>query len=329
MNPPNRSLIYRVSRSGHVIGEYDIDRIVELLDSGEFLWTDLCWAQGMAAWAPLSNLRAEVAAVKAFPASAAMPTPVASGRRRMQAPTAQMAAPQTKAPSVAGWVWIVGGVTLGALVGLLTTHLFPNVVTVDRPVEKIVEKPIEVIRTVEKRVEIPAALTSEQMEAVSFHQRLQDIKSHKSGPRLLKVSKSVKVLVNITGEGAFSVSSSLVATKVENAFRNQGFKILTADSEEILYNSVVVRGRLLKTELASESVIVSGEYAVEIRQFVTYINPFDDMSNTNMTIKSEELTLWEYSGAFIYGRTNFRLIPDAYETAAQQAANELRKAYDN
>ena len=51
----------------------------------------------------------------------------------------------------------MGGVTLGALVGLLTTHPFPNVVQVDLPFEKTVEKivervvdrPVEVIRTVE------------------------------------------------------------------------------------------------------------------------------------------------------------------------------------
>ena len=103
MRPPNRSIIYRVSRSGHVMGEYDIDRIVELLDSGEFLWTVFCWTQGIAGLAPLSNLRAEVAAVKAFSAATPTSTLIASGRRRMQAPSTQVAETQAAAPGVAGW----------------------------------------------------------------------------------------------------------------------------------------------------------------------------------------------------------------------------------
>ena len=36
MNPPNRGAIYRVSRSGNVFGEYDIDRIVETYESPSF-----------------------------------------------------------------------------------------------------------------------------------------------------------------------------------------------------------------------------------------------------------------------------------------------------
>jgi hypothetical protein len=332
MNPPDRSLIYRVSRGGHVMGEFDIDRIVDLLDSGEFLWTDLCWCQGMSGWTPLANLRSEVAAAKAFPPVAAMPGPVATGRRTRQSAAGPTVAIQKSAAGFAAWWWVVAGVSLGALIGLLTTHFFPTVVQVDRPVdrvvEKIVEKPVEVVRVVEKRVDVPAALNSSQAEAILFHQRLQDMKSHKDGPRLLKVSNSVKVFASFSGDGAYAVSSGLVTSRVESAFRRQGFKVLTRESEEAPYSVVRVRGNMLNTDISGTS-IVSGSYEVSIQQFVTYFNPFNDMSDRLMPIKSEEVTLYEYSGAFIYGRTNFRSIPEVFEKAAEQAANALRKAYDN
>ena len=325
MNPPNRTLIYRVSRNGHVMGEYDIDRIVELLDSGEFLWTDLCWVQGMAAWAPLSNLRAEVAAVKAFPPVAAMPTPVASGRRRMQAPVAQVATTQAAAPSVAGWMWIVGGVTLGALVGLLTAHLFPNVVTVDRPVEKIVEKPVEVIRTVEKRVEIPARLTPEQIAAEVFYRRFKDFNQHKKGSPLLKVSDRVKVFILITGSGKNAVSEGLVRAKVESAFRSQGFKVLSDDSKEYPFSGIEVKGTIVQTDAGP----VAGNYAIEISQSISYMDSFDEATPENLVIKSNDITLYRKGGVFYYGNQHFDDIIKSYDKTAQEAAGELRRAIDN
>jgi len=328
MNPPNRSLIYRVSRSGHVMGEYDIDRIVELLDSGEFLWTDLCWAQGMAGWAPLSALRTEIAAAKAFPPVVATPTPVASGRRRMQSPTAQMAAPQTSAPGVAGWVWIVGGVALGVLVGLLTTHLFPKVVTVDRPVEKIVDRPVEVVRTVERRVDVPAALTAEQKAAEVFYRRFFDVTEHKKGSPLFKVSNRVKVFTNFSGDGKHVFSEGLVRSRVESVFRDQGFRVLSEDSKEYPYSIIDINGNILDSGVRA-GVSVSGSYSIEISQYVNFVSSSDAASPSGMVIKSADLALFRKAGVFVYGSQHFGEIPVAYEKLAQEAAGELRRANDN
>ena len=332
MNPPNRTLIYRVSRSGHVMGEYDIDRIVELLDSGEFLWTDLCWAQGMAGWAPLSNLRAEVAAAKAFPAAAAMPTPVASGPRRMQAPATQVATTQASTPSVAGWMWIVGGVTLGALVGLLTTQLFPNVVQVDRPVEKIVEKvvdrPVEVIRTVERRVDVPAVLTAEQKMADTFFKRFYDLSERKKGARLFNLSDRVKVVLNFSGSGTHAFSEGLVRAKVESAFRGQGFKVLSDESTDYPFSVVHVNGVFLDASSTASPPVV-GSYGISIAQPVIFVNSFDVAGPAGVVIKGGELPLYDLSGVMYYGSSRYGEIVDGYEKLAQEAAGELRKARDN
>ena len=326
MSPPNRSIIYRVSRSGHVMGEYDIDRIVELLDSGEFLWTDLCWAQGMAAWAPLSNLRAEIAAVKAFPSSASMATPVASGRRRMQVPTSQMAAPQAAAPSVAGWVWLVGGVTLGVLVGLLTTQLFPNIVQVDRPVEKIVEKPVEVIRTVERA----SRLTSDQQTAIAFTNRLIDGKDLKVGVSLFKLSDKVKIINRIVGSGSAHSALSVVTARVESMFRQNGFKVLPLESEDYPYTIVYVGGVVLdNTDSNGRTTNLSGFHSVSMAQPITYFSTFDTIGSEGMPIRKTNMVLYEKRGAYYYGSSNFNKIPDLYSKSAEAAAAELRKAQDN
>ena len=330
MRPPNRSIIYRVSRSGHVMGEYDIDRIVELLDSGEFLWTDLYWAQGMAAWAPLSNLRAEVAAVKAFPAAAAMPTPVASGRRRMQATSPQVATTQAASPGVAGWTWIVGGVTLGALVGLLTTHLFPNVVQVDRPVEKTVEKivdrPVEVIRTVERA----SRLTSDQQTAIAFTNRLIEGKDLKLGVSLFKLSDKVKIINRIVGSGSTHSALSVVTARVESMFRQNGFKVLPLESEDYPFTIVYVGGVVLdNTDSNGRTTNLSGFHSVSMAQPITYFSSFDTIGSESMPIRAANMVLYEKRGAYYYGSSNFNKIPDLYSKSAEAAAAELRKAQDN
>jgi len=340
MNQPNRTLIYRVSRSGHVIGEYDIDRIVELLDSGEFLWTDLCWAQGMAGWAPLSALRAEIAAAKAFPPVVATPTPVASGRRRMQAPTAQTAAPQVSASGIAGWMWIVGGVTLGALVGLLTANLFPKVVTVDRPVEKIVEKPVEVVRTiekpvevvrtVEKRVEMPASLSDEQRASFVLVDRMYDPSKRTVGVKLFKLSNRVKVFYEVEGEGRGNLDSGAIVSRVESAFRGHGFTVIGRDSKETPYNVVKIGGLFLESRTNSGAVIsISGSYRVTIAQPLLALNPFDDSPVETRAIKIGMVDLYSVRGAIDYGSNNFYKVPAVFATAAEDCAKELRKAQEN
>ena len=328
MNPPDRSIVYRVSRSGHVMGEFDIDRIVELLDSGEFLWTDLCWTQGMSGWAPLTQLRGAVAAAKAFPPVAAMAVPVASGRRRAQPPMPQASPSQVTSSSVAGWGWIAGGVILGAVVGLLITYLFPNVVMVDRPVDRVVEKPVEVVRFVEKRVEVPAVLSSEQQKAEIFYSRFYDFAKHKKGSRLFGVSNRIKVFTYFNGSGMYAISEGHVKAKVETAFRSQGFRVLSEGSEEYPYSVIKVYGNLLDTGPPT-GVTVSGAYGIEIFQSVTFLNSFDNAGPSDVVIKTQDLSLYGKWGSFFFGNQRFSEIVDAYVVLAEEAAGELRKANDN
>ena len=319
MNPPDRSLIYRVSRNGHVMGEFDIDRIVELLDSGESLWTDLCWAQGMAGWGPLTGLRAEIAAAKAFPPVAAVPVPVASGRRRVPPAPALVSPPQAMGSKSSGWTWIAGGVTLGALVGLLTTHLFPQVVLVDRPVEKIVDRPVEVIRTVEKKVEVPAALTAVQMEAIDFAKKKEDAFRREVGwgaTSMVPVfDKKIRVVVSSQADpGAVNIES--IRARVESVLRRNGFVVIT-ESDTTQFASTLLVANLLCVDPKNESQL-SGYISVEVKQYMFVAG--------GGIMKQAWVSMGDYEFTLQYGSLNFHQIPGLFDDLAVRASNDLLKA---
>jgi hypothetical protein len=301
------------------MGEFDIDRIVELLDSGEFLWTDLCWTQGMSGWAPLTQLRDEVAAAKAFPPVAAMPVPVASGRRRVPPAQALVSSPQAMGSKPSGWAWIAGGVTLGALVGLLTTLLFPQVVLVDRPVEKIVDRPVEVIRTVEKRVEVPAALTAVQLEAIEFAKKKEDAFRREVGwgaTSMVPVfDKKIRVIVNSQADqGAVSIES--IRARVESVLRRNGF-VVVSESDNTQFASTIVIASLLCVDSKNEDQL-SGHVAAEVKQYMFVAG--------GGIMKQAWVTMSEYDMTIQFGSLNFHKIPGLFDDLAVRASNDLLKA---
>jgi hypothetical protein len=312
------------------MGEFDIDRIVELLDSGEFMWTDLWWHQGVTAWSPLTNLRQEVAAVKAFPPVTASPASVVSGNRRSAQPSGNPPAAQPARQAFSGWWWIVAGVSAGACVGLLTTVWFPNVVEVEKVVEKVVEKPVEVIRVVEKRIEVPAKLTNEQNYSLLFADRLLDPKQHKPGISLFRLSDKVKVIGGLSGSGLRHVPEARIVARVEAAFRNQGFRVLPKDSTEYPYTVARIRGVFLENKLGDASLLgVSGSYELELQQPIVCFNPHDTIGLDKCVIKTGNAIVFERSGTLNYGINNVDKITEIYGRISEEAANALRKAQDN
>jgi hypothetical protein len=326
MNPPNRAAVYRIARSGNQLGEYDIDRIVELLDSGELLWSDLGWTAGMAGWAPLTNLRAEVAAAKAFPpvASTAVPPPLANRRRPTPVPALQPASPVV-APSVApaagaGWGWVLGGVVLGALLGLLITAMFPSIELVDRPVEvvKTVEKVVE--RPVERRVEVPAALTPAQQQAIDYYARLDDAMKREVGlggtAMLPAAGKRIKVLVNMDDLLKKTVTAQSVRARVEAVFRRNGFEVVDVSDNSQFVNTLVT-AEVFRADDKS-TVQVAGVIRITVAQFCF-------VSSANVT-KRAWVDVHRYENALMFGSSNFYKFTSIFEDFAVQAANDLSKA---
>jgi hypothetical protein len=334
MNPPDRMAIYRVSRNGHVMGEFDIDRIVELLDSGEFMWTDLWRHESTPAWRPLTELRSEVAAAKAFPPFVAAPVAAVAGRRSAVRPAAGPAQTRAASAGMPGWGWVLSGVSLGAVVGLLVTHFFPIVVQVDRPVdrivEKVVEKPVEIVRVVEKRVDAPAVLTPAQSAAVVFSRRLFDADEQRPGVSPYKLSDKVKVVGNFEGEGASHLAAGVILARVETAFRRQGFTTLPADSEDHPFTTVKVGGVFLENKFSDGSLVgISGSYELVILQPLVCFSPFTKSSPELRLIMRGDVKVYENAGTLRYGVSNFIKVHDVYEQLAEEASNELRKAQGN
>ena len=151
MQPPDRNISYSVSCNGHHMGDFEIDRIVELLACGEFKETDLYFTEGMADWDVLSSLRKEVEAAKAFPPSKVNPAPPVAKRPKIKTPPLrkrqtpkQAARSQSQSGSASVSPVLFLAVVIGLLCGYLWTVCFPRerVVTVDRvravPVERVV-----------------------------------------------------------------------------------------------------------------------------------------------------------------------------------------------
>jgi len=323
MNPPDRTLIYRVSRGGHVMGEFDIDRIVDLLDSGEFLWTDLCWCQGMSGWTPLANLRSEVAAAKAFPPVAAMPGPVASGRRPRQ-PVAGVSVVQPgPSPVFAGYWWVIAGVSSGALIGLLTTHFFPTIVQVDRPVdrvvEKVVEKPVEVVRVVEKRVEVPVSLTPEQTEALDYFKQRKDANLREIGVEatalLPALEKKVKVFVYLDDVLKRSISVEAVRARIEAVFIRNGFTVLPGDSKD--FANTIINAGISRAD-ADSTTEIAGEIGLVVYQYAL-ISGFGIQ-------KQAWVIPMRYENSLKFGSSHFYQLPAKFEEYATRAAADLLKA---
>jgi hypothetical protein len=317
MNPPDRTLVYRVSRNKHVMGEFDIDRIVELLDAGEFFWTDLCWTEGMGGWEPLSSLRSEIAAAKAFPAFTTA-APAAAGRRRMASPKAS--SPGATRPHVAGWFWIAAGVSLGALVGLLTAHLFPEEVQVDRIVEKVVEKPVEVVRTVERRVEVPARLTEEQQRAIDFAKELEDAYKREVGygstSMIPVLGKKVKIFVTMDSVLKRIVTEENIRARVEAAFRRNGFEPVDPEDHSVFCNTLI-EAEIFRADQES-TVQIAGVIRLKVSQY--FVAQGSDI------VKVARFDVQLYETALHWGSNYFHQLPARFEEYAIRACNDLAKA---
>jgi len=319
MNPPDRSIVYRVSRNGHVMGEFDIDRVVDLLDSGEFLWSDLYWHQGMSGWLAMANLRPEIVAAKAFPSVSAFPSNHVSGRRSMQSSSKAMTYPAPSA-RMTGWWWIPGGVLVGALVGLLCAHLFPKVVEVDRPVEKIVERPIEVVRTIEKRVDVPVSLTKEQQEAIDYVKERDDAYLREVGVGVTAmvpvIEKKIKIFISLDDVLKQSITEESIRARVEGAFRRNGFEVVDPNEKSVFCNTLIT-AEIFRADDKS-TTLIAGVMRLRVAQYYVVSGAYVQ--------KLAWFDVKKYESALSFGSNNFYKLPAHFEDYAVQAANDLSKA---
>ena len=89
---------YYISRSGQQYGPYTLADIENLLAQGQIEGTDHAWAEGMAAWTPVSEILAQTAAGAAPAAPAPEPAPAATPAPPVQRAPTMFEPPPTQAP---------------------------------------------------------------------------------------------------------------------------------------------------------------------------------------------------------------------------------------
>jgi len=201
---------------------------------------------------------------------------------------------------------------------------------VEKIVEKIVDRPVEVVRMVDKIVKVPAELTPEQKSAVVFAGRIFDPTQANAGVSLFKLSDRILVTSALSGDGSRNISTGLIIARVESAFRQQGFRVVSSDSKEYPFSIAEVGGVFLEgRDTYGKILSVSGSYNITISQPVTYFNNWDNSGVDKMVLKRGMLPLYHKGGSLNYGSLHFGEIPDVFGKMAEAAANELRKANDN
>lgn len=208
---------------------------------------------------------------------------------------------------------------MGALVGLLTTHLFPHVVNVDRPVERIVEKPVEVVRTVEKRVDVPAVLSPAQQEALEFVNKRDDAFKREVGigpTSMVPVfDKKIRVFVE-SQAGANAVAPSSIRARVESVLRRNGFEIIPESNSDDFASTLVVAS--LECVDPTDKVQIVGSIRLTVNQYGLFAG--------GRIQKQAWVTMNEYGVTIQYGANNFYKIPELFDDFAVQASNDLLKA---
>lgn len=253
MKPPDRSISYSISCNGHVMGEFEIDRIAELLACGEFKESDLYYAEGMADWDVLASLKKEVEAARAFPPSKAQSAQSAQHApkkpkiktpppRKRQAPK-QVSRPQSQSASSGGKSTFYLPIFVGLACGYVWTLLFPRekIVTVERvvdvPYERVVATSAGSAVTADdiRRLGLGAAV-----EAARIARNDEDkIFPHAAG-------SIIRVTVKVTGSVANGgVPEEKVRARVEQLLTSRGLRVASAgeDGETRLALDIQLFGR--------------------------------------------------------------------------------------
>ena len=237
---------------------------------------------------------------------------------------------------IAAW-WLVVAVSVATVVGTIAgKYLFSTTKLIEKPVEVIIEKkvevpveviktvekrvevPVEVVKTVEKRVEVPAALTDAQKTSIGIVNYMLDAEKRQVGYESKALfppeGKAIKVLVTVSKESRGVLSESEIRARVESVFRRDGFTILPLDGPYVA-TYVHVRVDLL---LSDDNISLSGQLTLQVQQI--------SMACHGTMWKRVLTTGNSYDHTISYGRNNFFKIPTRIEALAVSASNDLANA---
>jgi hypothetical protein len=266
MKAPDRSIIYTVSKNGHVMGDFDIERLAQYIDWGELSFdSDHYNTDDIEDWRPLSDLKGEVAAAKANPPQASA-TVVRKPRTKKAPPVKpkrQLVKPSLKAVPKLRWGMPLSlGIIAGCVAAYVAAHFLMSFMDI-RPEDRIVVRTVD--RVVEKVVEVPGRNTFTPEAA-----RLRDLGIKVESARelgndeaaIFPFVKSAPVYLKVSVVGGVirgAITEARLRDRIESLLRSKGFHF-SPDR-----NSV-------ETEIEVELQVfgtaphISGHYAFTLRQ---------------------------------------------------------------
>ena len=279
MGIPDRSAVYKIRRGSHVMGDFDIDRIVQQLDWGELFETDFYLPPGSKRWLPLERLKAEIDSARATGVVSPKSGPGGAQSRRSSASkshkstsSAGVSAPAHAVKPSSGKS-VLGPLFAGLIIGVTASFILMPVKVIERPVEKIVERPVDrvVERVVVRDVEVPAAPAGEHAAAIQYYQKMEDALKRRVGigSSVLLPVVGGRIAIRISMDAVLEASAGPVAVelhkRVEDVFRAEGFEVIPADDRGPAPLTVVNVG-VYRANPNSTSAL-TGYLQVEIDQF--------------------------------------------------------------
>ena len=181
------------------------------------------------------------------------------------------------------------------------------------------EKPVEVIRTVEKIVEVPAQLSDFQKTSEAVAKDIIEAESHQLGVGATAIypasNRSVKVYIFGNNDEIFKyVSKSEIVARVESIFRRNGF-VVYKDDGPYSPTWIVLKINLLPNY---NKTTLSGSLRIEINQNV--------MGFAGGLWKKSAVVTSAYGETISYGSNNYYKISSEFESLAIEACNDLSAA---
>ena len=169
------------------------------------------------------------------------------------------------------------------------------------------------------RVEVPAVLTKEHVEASEYLKQRNDAYLREVGTgsaALVSVLESkIKVYIYLDDVLRRLISGGAARSRIQTVFRRNGFVVLPADSKDFA-NTIINEG-IYRADFESVSEI-SGSIRLTLYQYSI-------ISGAGVQ-KLAWLVPVQYENPLHFGSANFYMLPAKFEEYATQASNDLLKA---
>jgi hypothetical protein len=299
------------------MGDFEIDRIAELLACGEFSEADLYYTDGMADWDVLASLKKEVEAARAFPPSKAHPPQPVAPRPKIKTPpprkrqaTKTAGRSQSQSAPSAGLTALILPVIIGLVSGYLWTVMFPREKTVI--VNRVVDVPYErVVAT-----SAGSAITADDIRRLGLGAAVEAARMARSDEDMIFphfAGSVIRIAVKVTGSVANGgVPEEKVRARVEQLLVSKGFRVAASgeDSETSL---------VLEIQLFGPQDDISGHIGMTLSQNIH--------AGKDRTWRRGDYPVWRRSKYFTgYNADTLSLLPLLTDELSAEVSTALQRS---